>query len=240
MKRKPIDIVADIINSLNGYQNGEKFNINSLKERSNIHWTTTQDYLNLIYFIQKFAPEIEITNQNKRFQIQRQSKYFGQFQFEEQVIIYLFLEKAFDPRSQIYLNTLFESKTQNHLGKEMKVLENSKFIRISKNEEGKSNIYLSMKGRFKAQGLISRINEEMANFIENPNKINLNTIAQLKIKPFRYEYNYESEFTSNQKMRINWESDNQCYNRKNDNDGIISPKINNNDLKHTESATMLA
>ena len=224
MKRKPIDIVTDIINSLNGYQEEKKFNINSMKERSNLHWNTSKDYLYLIYFIQKFAPELDIINSNKNeFKIRKYSKLFTQFSLEEQIIIHLFLEKAFDLDTSININSMIESQF------DINELDDSKFIRIFKSGKNHSKIYLSLKGRFKAQGILSRINEKMADFIENHNQINL-YVNTPKIKKTFW---HKQENITIQK--IEW----SCYSDNSDNNIETSSKVNK-DIEQAKSATILA
>ena len=224
MKRKPIDIVADIINSLNGYQEEKKFNINSMKERSNLHWNTSKDYLYLIYFIQKFAPELDIINSNKNeFKIRKYSKLFTQFSLEEQIIIHLFLEKAFDLDTSININSMIESQF------DINELDDSKFIRIFKSGKNHSKIYLSLKGRFKAQGILSRINEKMADFIENHNQINLNVNTPKIKKTFWHK---QENITI---QKIEW----SCYSDNSDNNIETSSKVNK-DIEQAKTATILA
>ncbi len=223
MKRKPINIVADIVNSLNGYQKELKFNINAMKERTNLHWNTSKEYLNLIYFIQNFAPEINKVNSEKNeFTISQYSKYFNHFELEEQIIVHLFLEKAFDKKTSINVVPIIEIQNDiNQLGK-------SEFIRIFKINNN-YNGYLNLKGRFKAQGIISRINKKMADFIENPNIVQINSIYQKIIKPFRYERKYE--FFPN--LEIDCSSEMSNYKKENSNKRM-------EELKITQSATAQA
>ncbi|MCF2141050.1 MAG: hypothetical protein K9W44_13410 [Candidatus Lokiarchaeota archaeon] len=264
MKRKPIDIVADILNVLNGYRRGKAFNINSLKEKSNIHWKTTQDYLNLIYFIQKFAPEIEINKQKKEFFICTHSKYFSNFNLENQLIIYLFLEKAFDSKNRIDLNSIIDFRNSYNVNciayskfnsmpksqiksdqrkKIISQLKKSEYIRVLNSKQKITAVYLSLKGKFKAQGLLSQINEEMAKFIENPHKIEFYNKNENIIRPFMHKKMYKLRYNSNQLSDIkflNEEFDEMFDKIIYLNDHNESKNLKNKEINETASATLVA
>lgn len=223
MKRKPIDILASIINSLNGYKKEKIIHINSLREKSNIHWTTSKEYLYLIYFIQRFAPQIEIDSDSNNYKITNHSRYFGSFKIEEQIIIHLFLEKAFNAKSGLSLNDILNSKEP--YGN----LSESKYIRLIKDSNEKVTIYLSTKGKYKAQGILSRINEKMSYFIENREIITVKNEANRKIKPLRIK----QDLISKQEMEIPYCQDDISTNYENSGDFKQSLTI-------SESATIKA
>lgn len=180
MKRKPIEIVADVINSLNGLQMNQQYSINELKSRSNIHWETASNYLQLIQFIQDYAPKIEMDPETKNFQICAYSNVTQNLPLEEQLILYLFLNKAFSNESMISERELWENLPPDQL----RTIENSKYLEMAKfNNE---NIFmLTRKGKFKAQSILANINRSMAYSIDNCGKKLIPKSENMVLIPFQ-------------------------------------------------------
>ena len=204
MKRKPIEIMADVINTLNGLQMNKEYNINEIKKRSQIHWETALNYTLLIQFIQEYAPKIHLNAEKKNFQLITHSKQMGNFNIEDQMILYLFLEKAFSLSTATKEFELWNKFLQSKI----KSIENSKFFEIEKNMNEKQ-FYLNRKGKFKAQGLLASINNAMGLFIDNLGQKNQKKRDNFVIKPFRCEKSaYLLRKTiNNDENRKNGESD---------------------------------
>ncbi|RLI63700.1 MAG: hypothetical protein DRO88_09200 [Promethearchaeia archaeon] len=182
MKRKPIEILADVINSLNGLQMNQQYSINELKSRSNIHWETALNYLQLIQFVQDYAPKIELDPETKNFKIYTYSHIMKSFLFEEQMILILFLKKAFSNEKRINERELWNTLPQD----KMQSIINSQYIEtIERN--GKKFFILTRKGKFKAQSILAKINRSMAYSIDNYGKKLIKTSENFVLKPFRQD-----------------------------------------------------
>lgn len=201
MRRKPIDIMADLINTMSGFRNNQAFNINEIKERANIHWKTAEEYLKLLNLVQKFAPQIGYNENKKSFNIVKYPRYFSKMVLEEQLIVYLFLEQAFDDKTAINSKDLFITIPQNH--PEVMKIQNSKYISmISINNQLKYKFHLKRSGKFKAQGILANFNTKMADLIEDVNNSSLGAEElisnELVIIPFDYDSQYAQSLISQQ------------------------------------------
>ena len=159
MKRKPIQIMAGLINALNSFSNNKEYSINKIHDETNYHWNTVNDYIKLIILIKKFAPELKIMKETNEIVIIKESPYFKTLNEMEQLVLYLFISRAFDKQSvidkkKIILNNGFNPQ----ISKEFKELINST------SDDG---YYLSLKGKFRAQGILASIYKKMVDFIEN-------------------------------------------------------------------------
>ena len=101
MKRKPIQIMAGLINALNSFPNDKEYSINKIHDETNYHWNTVNDYIKLIILVKKFAPELKIMKETNEIVIIKQSPYFKTLNEMEQFVLYLFISRAFDKQSVI-------------------------------------------------------------------------------------------------------------------------------------------
>ncbi|MBD3213337.1 MAG: hypothetical protein GF311_12075 [Candidatus Lokiarchaeota archaeon] len=167
MKRKPIQIMAGLINALNPLSKNQNYSINQIHEETNYHWNTVNDYIKLINLVKKFAPDLKIDDKTNEIKIKKQSPYFKNLKKLEQLILYLFISKAFNEESSINKNEIKLNYDSNlDLNEEAK-----EFIKQSNEGE----IYLTLKGKFKAQGIFSSLYKKMIDFIENKSNLKENS-----------------------------------------------------------------
>ena len=187
MKRKPIEITAGLLNILNSFQTNRDYNINEIKQKTGFHWQTISDYILLIQLIQEFGAKIKINPKTNKIQILSPSNYLEKLTIEEQMIVFLFIEKAFDDFTSIPEVILFNSFPQN----DIETIINSPFIItiLSHNMKRKTNprFYLSQRGKYKAQGILSSINRKIAEFIDKKADIEIASKSKIVIKPFQNE-----------------------------------------------------
>ncbi len=200
MKRKPIHILAGLINAMNSLDKDHKYSINEIHEKTEYHWTTVSDYVKLIILAKKFAPDLKIDEKSKGIIITNQSPYFKKFNLLEQLILYLFISKAFNEESAIKKNKIIFSDGS-------KLNPSEEFITETSNR----TFYLTLKGKFKAQGILASIYSEMGDYIENNSKIH-----SKKSKVWLLNF-YENETSSlKNKMRSKIESEQKVEQKSNE------------------------
>lgn len=159
MKRKPINIMAALINALNSYQKDQSYSINQIHEETDLHWNTVHDYIKLINLVKLYAPDLNIDNETNEVIINKQSPYFRKLEKQEQLILHLFLSKAFNEESAL-------KKEKIHLKNGSKLNKDAlsrEFIEFTPNYA----LYLTRKGKFKAHGILSSVYNNMIDFIDN-------------------------------------------------------------------------
>jgi len=162
MKRKPIHILAGLINAMNSLDKDHKYSINEIHEKTNYHWTTVNDYVKLIILAKKFAPDLKIVEKSNVI-ISKQSPYFKRFNLLEQLILFLFISKAFNEASAIKkYKIIFSDGSKLDPNREFK-----DFIAETSN----GAFYLTLKGKFKAQGILASVYSDMGDYIEDISKI---------------------------------------------------------------------
>ncbi len=157
MKRKPIKIIADLTNILNGYPQNMEIKVNEIKERADIHWNTAKDYLYLIYFIQNMVPKLTITKKNEKLtiSIKKYSNLIYSLDDDKRIILQLFMEKAFEEKTAIFL----ETRNHEYLTK----LEMEKFIFSIDNRK----FFLRRSGKIRARQILSNMHLQMENLTDN-------------------------------------------------------------------------
>jgi len=165
MKRKPIQITAGLINAISSFNKGQKYSINEVHELTGYHWNTVKDYVKLIILIEKFAPKLKIDEKSNEIIIAKQSPYFKNFSVLEQLILYLFICKAFNKEYAIKKNKIL-------LNDQSTLNINDGFKEFIKNTSNGA-LYLTLKGKFKAQGILASIYSDMGDFIEDKLNISL-------------------------------------------------------------------
>lgn len=159
MKRKPINIMAALINALNSYQKDQSYSINQIHEETNLHWNTVHDYIKLINLVKYYAPDLNIDNETNEVIINKQSPYFRNLEKQEQLILHLFLSKAFNKKSALKKEKI-HLKNSSKLNKDVL---SRKFIEFTSD----GALYLTLNGKFKAHGVLSSVYENMVDFIDN-------------------------------------------------------------------------
>ena len=176
MKRKPIHILAGLINAINSLDKDHKYSINEIHEKTDYHWTTVSDYVKLIILAKKFAPDLKIDEKSKGIIITKQSPYFKNFNILEQLLLYLFKSKAFNEESAINKNKIvFNDRSELNPNEEFK-----EFIKKTSNNA----LYLTLKGKFRAQGILASIYSDMCDYIENKSKIPLKKSSKVWLLNF--------------------------------------------------------
>ena len=162
MKRKPIDIMAGLINALNSYSNeNQKYSINKIHDDTTYHWNTVKDYIKLIVLIKQFAPDLGITNDNE-IRIIKHSPYFKTLEETEQLVLYLFISNAFDDQSAIDKKRIVFRNGFN-------MQYSQEFI----SQTAENGLYLTLKGKFLAQGILASIYKDMVDFIQDKLDVSL-------------------------------------------------------------------
>lgn len=183
MKRKPSSIVTGLINILNSLRKGSEYSINQIKDKTGFHWETIHDYIILLRLIEEFGPKIEFNPQNKKIKIKEYSKPFVKLNLEDQIVLFLFLEKKFGEDSSCEIKELKHDFSTKKLAE----LKKSKYFQF--NSRKTSMIYLSKLGKFRGQGILSSIHGEMAEFVDKKANYELNKENREVIKPFHQELN---------------------------------------------------
>ncbi len=193
MKRKPIDITTGLLNILNSFQPNREYNINEIKQKTGFHWQTISDYILLIQLIQEFGTKIKINPKTNKIRTISSSNYIKFLNIEEQIIIFLFIEKAFDESNSISEDMLLNLFPQNKI----KTINSSPFIKTTLintlNRKYKTRFYLTRRGNFKAQGILASINRKMAEFIDKKADIEITSQSKVDINPFLI-YSAKSNF----------------------------------------------
>ncbi|MFO8018229.1 MAG: hypothetical protein R6U96_06305 [Promethearchaeia archaeon] len=158
MKRKPIQIMAGLINAFNSFQKGAKYSINEIHEMTDYHWKTVDNYIKLNILVREFSPKLVIDEKTHEIMIEEQSPYFKKLKPLEQLIVFLFISKAFNETSAIPRKEItFLDDSHPTVDEQYK-----KFI----NTNSDNALYLTLKGKYKAQGILASIYGEMIDFIE--------------------------------------------------------------------------
>ncbi|MHA1520560.1 MAG: hypothetical protein ACTSRK_10305 [Promethearchaeota archaeon] len=157
MKRKPIKIITDLTNILNGYPQNMEIKINEIKERTDIHWNTAKDYLYLIYFIQNLVPKLNISKIEEKLtiSIKENSNLIHSMDDEKRFIIHLFVQKAFEEETAIFL----ETRNHEYLAK----LEMEKLIFSI---DGRK-YFLRRSGKIRAKQILSNLYLQISNLSDN-------------------------------------------------------------------------
>ncbi|KKN67837.1 hypothetical protein LCGC14_0457170 [marine sediment metagenome] len=180
MKRKPIHILAGLINAMNSLDKDHEYSINEIHEKTNYHWNTVSDYIKLIILTKEFSPNFEIDEKSNGIIITKESPYFKNFNIFEQFLLYLFKSKAFNEESAINKNKIVLSdRSELNPNEEFKA-----FIKYTSN----NGLYLTLKGKFRAQGILASIYSDMCDYIENKPKIPLKKLSKVWLLNF-YENN---------------------------------------------------
>lgn len=185
MKRKPIDITTGLLNIFNSFQTNRDYNINEIRKKTGFHWQTISDYILLIQLIQEFGTKIKINPITKKIRIMSSSNHMKFLTLEEQIITFLFIEKAFDEPNSISEDILLNLFPQN----EIKTINASPYIKTTLintlNRKFNTRFYLTRRGNFKAQGILASINRKMAEFIDKKADVEFISQSEVVIKPFQ-------------------------------------------------------
>lgn len=158
MKRKPIEIMAGLINALNSFSTNEEYSINKIHEETNYHWNTVNDYIKLIMLVKNFAPDLKFNKETNELNIINQSPFFKQLKGMQQLVLYLFISKAFNEGSAIQKEHIrYSDGSVPEISQKFE-----EYIHLTDNKR----YYLSLKGKFRAQGILASIYGKMSDFIE--------------------------------------------------------------------------
>jgi hypothetical protein len=199
MKRKPIEIMVDIINNLTSYPENSVVGVAELSRNSKIHYNTMIDYLKLLSIIQTFCPPLEYEISTKQITIRQLCPGFLQLNDEEYLIVYLFLHKIFDYQSAIEINQIqrFSKELSNDVYDKMKQSQSIQVISIN-DDPFHSRLFLKRFGMLKAQGLLAKINQIMGSYVDEDETATIEPHAPKITAPsppgyrqMRYELNSE-------------------------------------------------
>jgi hypothetical protein len=168
---KPEQIFLNIINLLNEYKIGQPIQINDLNEKLPHHYNTIKDYLKIIDFIQNACPKIKNNVQTETYELNGYNPLLDRMDQEEQLILYLFIEKIFDEKTARNIDELMGKNQYNFdaIKKSPYINYTYEINKISNNRIVK--IWLSRRGGLKAQGLFSKLYEIMKNYLDSPSSI---------------------------------------------------------------------
>lgn len=159
MKRKPMDIVANVIDILNGLGRDSSYSYNEMKTITGMHYDTIRDYITLIGLIQTFAPKIIIDEKRNKVSVENYSPSFRHLDVVGQFLVILFLEHKFTPENAMNPTQYFSRMSEE----DKNAIESSPYFeKITRQAE--TAFYLSRKGKFKAQGLLASLSLKMAEF----------------------------------------------------------------------------
>ena len=165
MKRKPIEIVAGLLNAFNSFEINKDYNINEIRLKTGYHWETIRDYILLINLIQRFSPTIAYSSKLKRLHVLDRSNHAKSYSLEHQLVIYLFTNRMLNKEQSISLKEIIPDV--NLIPKrEVARIKGSSYMQFI-NSHGEENVFLTRKGKFKAQGLLASINMKMGEYIDN-------------------------------------------------------------------------
>lgn len=191
MRRKPIQIMAGLINALNSYSKDEEYSINKIHEDTNYHWNTVNDYVKLILLVKNFAPDLKLRNETNDMVITKHSPYFKNLDEMEQLIVYLFNSKAFDEQSAIEKEKLMFTNRSNPSNLRIPHPFNE-FIRCTHEKR----CHLTLKGKFRAQGILASIYKTMIDFIEKETDITRENASEHWLKTFYDDDEKESHLVN--------------------------------------------
>jgi hypothetical protein len=109
MKRKPIEILADIINYLNVIAPNTTLNINDISKHTECHYETIREYMALIQFIQQTFPPVSYNGESRSVSLSDYPPSYWQFPFIEQIQLKLFSNRVFDFQSSVLLNSIIST-----------------------------------------------------------------------------------------------------------------------------------
>lgn len=166
MKRKPINIFSGLFNAFNALDESSEYNINEIKERTGFHWETIQDYLILMKFFELFAPKIHYDPATGKIKKFSNSIFSKSMAVNEKILMLLFSRKIFERESALSLDIL---KRKFHFTNTNFISNSQYFEQFIQN--GKKKVFLTRKGKFKAQAVFASISREMGDFIDSGGEV---------------------------------------------------------------------
>ena len=155
--------MAGLINAFNSFKKGAKFSINEIHEMTDYHWKTVDNYIKLNILVREFSPKLVIDENTNEIMIKEQSPYFKNLKPLEQLIVFLFISKSFSETSAIPSKEIkFIDDSHPNVDEKYK-----KFI----NTNSANALYLTLKGKYKAQGILASVYGEMIDFIEGKSSL---------------------------------------------------------------------
>lgn len=201
MKRKPIEIVSEILHYLQTIPPKSKITLSDVSNSTKTHYETIKEYVNLIQLVQINAPAIIYYPKDRKIEIHTYPRIFHRFSIEEQIILELYLNKRFDYGSAELLRNLSVRMSAEAIYEEIKTSDYFQIILLEDNID-RTMIYLRNKGKLKAHGLLSSIHRDMGKYIEYeivPINITSKTqeyeLEKEVIKPI--DINYELQYNEN-------------------------------------------
>ncbi len=155
MKKDPNLIFLLLGMTLNNLKLNNEYNFNELRKKVGIHWITLKKYANLVVFIQKYFPKIDVNNKRNTIKINEISERINEFDPLEKQLLIFYLSKAFDEKSALNLE-FYDDEQLNSIN----ILKEIGFIK-----EYNNKAYLSLEGRNMGYILISDIYNEMEKII---------------------------------------------------------------------------
>jgi len=178
IKKDPLLITLILTDILNKLKIDKKYNINNIKQFTQLHWNTIHKYIKLIKFIQEYVPPLNINIKNNKieyFKITGFSNFINHnYQNFEKLIIYLMINNVFNENSSINYKNIKKFKFSK---KDIKFLSENGLIKIINNE----NIYLTDLGIKIGTKMMLDLNKNFGK-IFNDNDIILNNFFESKPK----------------------------------------------------------
>src|SRR6056297_3548075 len=128
MKRKPIDIISNLINGLNSLKKNSDCSINEIHEKTGFHYNTVKDYVKILTLVQCFAPKIHLDLEKNQLSVSKYSPYIKTLGKLEQLCLMLFANKAFNKEAA---TNIIDLKISSNYAKKF-----SKYINISYGNAG--------------------------------------------------------------------------------------------------------
>ena len=149
MKRTPLAIVTDLIVALNTLILEDEYSINTLSEIANLHWESTNRYLEIIEKIQDFSPIFTITPKRKIKLLSRSPNL--ELDKDDLILVYSLQSKAFDEKSAISLPDSLTQEIEFLFNKKFGVLQkNGKFFLTQRGKEMALDVFLEIQQKIES------------------------------------------------------------------------------------------
>lgn len=200
MQRSIFDKITEVINAFQGLGNDKQYTILELSRMLKMDIDSVGECLTLIELVQNVCPKIaysEVTidqNPLKIFYRDGFSRVFRSLTVEFQLIVYLFLEKVFSPKT-IPLSKVIDESDVDHAITTIKMIEESLFLTYEDITNTLHNITyhsyfigLNEKGMMRAQGILASFNLMMSDYMDNKTNFPIPIDNDIIILPFQKSY----------------------------------------------------
>ncbi|MFX1282375.1 MAG: hypothetical protein ACFFB5_01920 [Promethearchaeota archaeon] len=149
MKRTPLAVIIDLMVGLNTLLLEEDYSINTVSEITNLHWESTNRYLEIIRKIQDYSPFFTFT-QDRKIRILARNPNLN-IENDDLILVYSLQNKAFDEQSAIVLPNSLNAEIEFLLDKEFGVLQkNRKFFLTQRGKEMALDIFLEIQQKIES------------------------------------------------------------------------------------------